>query len=99
MPTADDHSNMPFVVVVCLSRRSINKIGFVQKEISLALNVADQQPEGSIFIILAKIEECDVPDRLRKWRWVNLYEEDGYDRLIAALRVRGETLRPFWYPA
>ncbi|MGH9765661.1 MAG: toll/interleukin-1 receptor domain-containing protein, partial [Blastocatellia bacterium] len=39
------------VVLVCLSRASITKQGFVQKEIKFALDVADRQPEGTIFVI------------------------------------------------
>jgi RNA polymerase sigma factor (TIGR02999 family) len=76
------------IVVVCLSKRSVNKTGFVQKEIKLALDVADTQPEGTIFLIPVRVEKCDVPDRLRRWHWVNLYEEEGYARLIRAISVR-----------
>src|SRR6266699_5595951 len=49
------------VVVVCLSSAAVNKRGYVQKEISFALDVAEEQPEGSIFLIPAKLENCDVP--------------------------------------
>ncbi len=73
------------VVLVCLSQKSINKRGFVQKEIRYALDVADEQPEGTIFIIPLKLEECDVPERLRRWHWVNLFDENGYRRLTSAL--------------
>jgi hypothetical protein len=40
-------------VVVCLSSQSVGKAGYVQKEIKFALDVADQQPEGAIFVIPA----------------------------------------------
>ncbi|MFZ1010843.1 MAG: toll/interleukin-1 receptor domain-containing protein [Candidatus Sulfotelmatobacter sp.] len=76
------------VVVVCLSRSSVTKEGFAQKEIRIALDVADEKPEGTIFIIPARLENCEVPDRLGKWQWVNLFEQDGYDRLCRALRQR-----------
>ena len=39
-------------VLVCLSKHSVSKTGYVQKEIKVALEVADEQPEGAIFIIL-----------------------------------------------
>ena len=80
------------VVIVCLSHRSINKIGFVQREVKFALDVAEEQPEGSIFIIPAKLEESDIPQRLHQWQWVNLYEQDGYERLLLALRARAKAL-------
>jgi hypothetical protein len=38
-------------ILVCLSRHSVTKAGYVQKEIKYALDVADEQPEGAIFIM------------------------------------------------
>src|SRR5438105_1599832 len=80
------------VVVVCLSSNSITKTGYVQKELRIALDFADHQPEGLIFVIPAKLEQCVVPDRLLKWQWVNLHEPFGYTRLVQALGTRASTL-------
>jgi len=80
------------VVIICLSSRAITKAGYVQKEIKDALDVADKQPEGAIFLIPLRLEECEVPERLRRWQWVNLFQERGYERLLRALRVRAESL-------
>ena len=80
------------IVVVCLSRGSITKEGFVQKEIRLALDVADEKPEDTIFIVPARLEKCETPSRLSKWQWVDLFENDGYDRLVRALEQRAATL-------
>jgi hypothetical protein len=79
------------VVIVCLSHNS-TKAGYVQKEIRLALDVADEQPEGTIFLIPARLEEYTVPDRLSCWHWVNLFEEKGYERLMRALHARANAL-------
>lgn len=73
------------IVVVCLSRGSITKAGYIQKEIRLALDVADEKPEGAIYVIPAKLEKCSVPERLSRWQWVNLFEENGYQKLKKAL--------------
>jgi hypothetical protein len=79
-------------VIVCLSRGSANKAGYVQKEIKYALDVADEQPEGAIFLIPLKLEECEVPARLSNKHWVNYFEENGYSRLLKALRSRAQSL-------
>jgi len=76
------------VVLVCLSRAAINKAGFVQKEIKYALDLADEQPEGAIFIIPVRLEECDVPERLRRWHWVDFYRDQGYTLLRRALATK-----------
>ncbi len=84
------------VVVVCLSKNSINKSGFVQKEIKLALDVADEKPDGAIFVIPARLEECEVPSRLSRWQWVNLifdgknFNRQEYERLLRSLQLLAE---------
>ncbi len=80
------------VVIVCLSQNSTTKRGYVQKEIKFALDEADKQPEGTIFIIPVKVEECDLPDRLRRYHTVNLFEERGFEKLMRALRSRADEL-------
>jgi hypothetical protein len=80
------------VVIVFLSRQSMSRRGFVHKEISFALDIADEQPTGTIFVIPAKLEACEVPERLRKWHWVNLFEDRGYEKLMRALRHRAREL-------
>ncbi len=81
------------VVIVCLSATSTTKAGYVQKEIKVALDVADEQPEGTIFIIPLRIENCGVPDRLKKWHWVDLFTANGYEKLVTALKARAATLK------
>ena len=80
------------VVLVCLSTSSVSKTGYVQKEIKYALDVAQQQPEGSIFIIPAKFEECEIPQSLSRWQWVNMYEAGGYQKLVKALEHKAKDL-------
>jgi hypothetical protein len=80
------------VVLVCLSRGSINKAGYVQEELKYALDAADEQIEGAIFIVPVKLEECEIPERLRRWHWVNLFEENSYERLMRSLHHRASTL-------
>jgi hypothetical protein len=83
------------VVVVCLSRSSISNAGLVHKWTKYALDVSEEKPEGAIFIIPLKLEECDIPDRVRKWQSVNYFEEDGYEKLVRTFRARaGQTPSP-----
>ena len=79
------------VVVVCLSKQ-FNQAGFRQKEVRLALDTAMEKPEGEIFIIPARLEECDTLESLRKWHWVDLFEDDGYEMLMRALRARADKI-------
>jgi hypothetical protein len=80
------------VVIACLSKNATTRAGYLQKEIKYALDVADEQPEGAVFIIPIKIEECDMPVRLSRWQWINFQEDDGYGKLIRSLRARARIL-------
>ena len=80
-------------VIVCLSRSSITKEGYVQKEIRAVLGVADEKPEGIIFLIPLKLEECVVPEKLRRYQWAELFTESGYEKLLQALLVRASQLQ------
>jgi hypothetical protein len=79
------------VVVVCLSKQ-FNQAGFRQKEVRLALDTAMEKPEGEIFIIPARLDECDNLESLKKWHWVDLFEDDGYEMLMRALRARADKI-------
>jgi len=75
-------------VIVCLSHNAIQMAGRINKQIAHALDVADEQPEGTIFLIPLRLENCPIPERLSRWHSVNLYDEQGYVRLIDALRTK-----------
>lgn len=72
--------------VVLLSASAITKTGFVQKEIRVALDMAEHMPEGRAFVVPVRLEKCSVPSRLSRWQWLDLYERGGYGRLLRALR-------------
>jgi hypothetical protein len=75
------------VVIACISKSSVTKFGFVQKEIKHALDLADERPEGAIFLIPIRLEECEMPERLRRLHYVDVFREGGYERLLRALRA------------
>ncbi len=78
------------VIIICLSKASINKSGFFQREIKIALDIAENKPAGTIYIIPARLDELekdDVPTKLRNLQWVDLYgKRDRYSRLMDSLR-------------
>lgn len=86
------------VVIICLSKNSITKEGYFQKEIEFALDSASEKPEGTIFLIPARLEDCEVPRQLTGWQWVNLFSnksslnETDYVKLLQSLQIRAETI-------
>jgi formylglycine-generating enzyme required for sulfatase activity len=79
-------------VIVCLSKKSVTKEGYVQKEIAFALDIALEKPEGTIYLIPAKLEECKVPEKLRDWHWVDLSKQQGIDLILKSLQTRADSI-------
>ncbi len=83
------------VVLVCLSNGSINKKGYVQKELRFALDIALEIPEEEIFIIPLRLEECTPPRSLRDWHYADYFEgqrERALERLLVSLKRRADSL-------
>jgi hypothetical protein len=80
------------VVVICLSNNAVTREGFVQKEIRQAIDVAEEKPEDTIFLIPLRLEACNVPRRLSHLQWVDHFEHLGYERLLNALELRAKSL-------
>lgn len=79
-------------ILVCLSSQSVRKEGYVQKEIKHALDLAEEKPEGTIFIIPVKLDSCELPSRLQAWQWIDWPEPVACDKIIRALRARAAEL-------
>jgi len=78
-------------VIVCVSTNSINKVGYVQKEIKFALDVADEQPEGIVFLIPVRLDDCDMPERLSHLQYADLHR-DEYEKVLQTLQIRASKL-------
>lgn len=79
-------------VIVFLSNESIVKEGYFQKELRKVLDIADEKPEGVIFIIPIRLDDCLVPRRLQKWHYVDYFplgnKELAYGQIVASLKLR-----------
>jgi hypothetical protein len=81
-------------IINCLSKKSIHKKGYVQKEFRMALDQYAKMPAGSIYLIPLKLDDCEVPDiqfpelgvKLRDIQWIEYWKPDGLKRLLKAVR-------------
>ena len=48
------------VAIVCLSKESVSKAGYLQRELRKVLDIADEKPEGTIFVIPVRLNMCEV---------------------------------------
>jgi TIR domain-containing protein len=74
------------IVLVCLSRQFNKQGGYRHEELKIALEKASSLSEREIFIIPARLEKCEVPELLRRWQYVNLFEAEGFIKLLRVLK-------------
>jgi hypothetical protein len=75
-------------VIICLSQQFIKQGGYRHQELKIALAKARSIPEAEIFLIPVRLEDCEVPEPLRHWQYVNLFEKDGYKKLFETLKEK-----------
>jgi hypothetical protein len=73
--------------LACLSANSVTKRGFIQKENREALNIWKEKLDSDIYLIPVRLEDCEVPESLGGFQWVNPFEEDGWTRLVRAIQA------------
>lgn len=83
------------IIIICLSSNSVSKTGFVQKEIRNALEVATLQPDGKIFIMPIKFNECQIPLKLSKYQYLDYFSPNAKEKLISTLTyIQTNTTQP-----
>lgn len=81
------------IILILLSTNAVTKIGFIQKEIKIALDYADEHPEGVVFLIPVRLDDCEVPTRIsERFQWVDLFKANGYKKLIESLSDKANLL-------
>lgn len=79
------------LVIIFLSKSSVSKEGFVQREIKFASEISLEKPEGTIFLIPLRLDECDVPRSLRNLHWTDYFgkqKEKNFNDLIESFSIR-----------
>jgi hypothetical protein len=86
--------NQSAIFIACLSKRSVLKHGYVQKEFRLALNKYAERPPGSIYFIPIRLDDCELPDlqipelsiSIRNIQWLDYWKRGGPERLLSTIR-------------
>ncbi|HSL46198.1 MAG TPA: toll/interleukin-1 receptor domain-containing protein [Anaerolineales bacterium] len=74
------------IVIACLSREFNKQGGYRHEELRIALAKANSMDQGTVFLIPARLEECAMPESLCRWQRVDLFEEEGFKKLVSALK-------------
>jgi hypothetical protein len=74
------------LLIICLSKTSVDKTGFVQKEMRLALQQAELRPASQVYIIPVSLDTCVVPRDIERLHVLDLREPDASWRLLEAIQ-------------
>jgi TIR domain-containing protein len=84
------------VVIVCVSSTSVAKEGYVQRELRQVLDIALEKLDEAIFVLPVKLDDCDLPRKLRDKQALNYFPAPNraaaYEKLKASLKIRKDTL-------
>ncbi len=81
------------IVIVFVSHNSVNRRGYVQREIKFALDKAQEKLLGDIYVIPVMLEGgLDYPDELKKWHAVHLDDPGSEEAVAAAIQQQFKTL-------
>ena len=80
-------------ILVCLSNESVSKEGYVQREFKRALSLAEEKPDGTIYVIPLRLDDCTPPRRFQQWQWLDYFAANAHEKLLKSLRLRADTLK------
>ncbi len=77
-------------ILLCFSALSVAKEGYIQREYKRAMQYQEEKPEGTIFVIPVRLDDCAMPHFIQELQWVDY--PGSYDRLALALDQRADKL-------
>jgi len=79
-------------VLFCLSNH-FNEVASLNTDWQFVLETAlDKHQRGSP-VIPIRLEDCNVPQSMKKWVPVNLFEDGGYERMMVALKLQADMVK------
>lgn len=79
------------VIVILLSKCSVDKRGFFQREANEAIEKLRYKKPTDIYVIPLLLEACDVPSYIaNRLQYVNLGANDAWDQIRSSLKLAAE---------
>ncbi len=87
------------IFLACFSAAGASRRSVFHKEIRLALEVAQEMPEGRVYFIPIRLDECNLPLSVRHIQYLDYYNGEGKQSLRSALQQYcGQGLSPTNFP-
>ena len=76
--------------IALFSSTSVSKRGYVQREFRKAIDTLDEFPEGEVFAIPVRLDDCEIPyERFRSIERVDMFPDwdKGIQRLLRTFQI------------
>ena len=76
--------------IALLSSKAMSRRGYVHKELGQALDILEEMPQSSVYLIPARLDECEPGHSiLREIQWVDLFPDwdKGMRKILVTLRT------------
>lgn len=73
------------LVIALLSSSSVRRRGYVHAELDLALKTALEVPDGEVFILPVRLDECKLPARLEDYHRADFFDPQSKEVLMTTL--------------
>lgn len=75
------------IFLFCLSTKSYNRRGMIQRELRLGQDEMTMLTPGDIYLIPLRLEECSLPETLESYQAIDWFAADGQQRLLVAIQA------------
>jgi len=75
------------LLIIFLSERSVDKNGLLRKELIQALSNWEKKEADDVYVVLARLEACKVPDQLDKFQKFEALDDLKTPQLVKLLQV------------
>lgn len=72
--------------LACLSETSVNRKGVLQSEREQALEILSGMKDTDIYLIPVRLDDCDPPEILSRFQYVDLFTDRGWEVLNRGIR-------------
>lgn len=80
-------------ILICMSKTSVEKEGYLNKEIRRVLDISNEKLEGAIYIIPLRLDDCQPSfERLKQIHYADYFTPNAHERLLKSLRLRADSL-------
>jgi hypothetical protein len=75
------------IFIAVLSTNSFDRRGVIQKEILRAIDKMEEFLPGDVFIIPLRLDDCEIPERLKHLQVLDWEDGGGLEKLLAAIKI------------